>query len=580
MNFLSVCSGIEAASAAWPGWKAVAFAEIEKFPSALLAERYPDVPNLGDMTRYAEWPDMAIDALVGGTPCQSFSVAGQRGSLTDERGNLSLVFCCIADRFDPEFILWENVPGVLSTDDNAFGCFLAELTGCDTAIDPGRDGWSHAGVVAGPKRTAAWRVIDAQGFVPQRRSRVFVVAARAGSRVHPADVLFETEADAFGVLGERAYTGPLFPLPEGVRGDSEAGDQARQEAAGALGAGSKRSGGRVGRREAAAGQLITDTLRENGGRGSRIDKQPLTVTHALRADGHDASEDGTGRGTPLIVANAEGGRGVNLTRSNIGKQIHNQSPLLVFDTTQITSPISRSRCEPGAPCHTLSKGAHAPAIAFSCKDHGADAGEISPTLRAMPHDGSHANAGGQLAVMMAEAYANDQTIVEVLRALRLHVGEEAFRVWASRGLRGVQAPKVLRSEMHGGGIRCAPGEGEPVMDDRALPRSEDLPAGAMRALWEEWQDGRTPQRRELAEQLARELGAPVPQLPPHGPSRHVVRRLTPLEAERLMGQRDGYTLINYRGKPAADGPRYKALGNSMVMDVMRWIGERIERLAA
>lgn len=287
MRYLSVCSGIESASAAWHelGWQPVAFSEIEKFPCALLAERYPGIPNLGDMTPYEEW-SLDIDALVGGTPCQSFSVAGQRGSLNDERGNLTLVFCRIADRFDPELIVWENVPGVLSTPDNAFGCFLAELTGCDTAIDPGRVGWTDAGVVAGPKRTAAWRVLNAEGFVPQRRSRVFVVAARAGSRVHPADVLFETEAEAFEHFGERVYTGPLFPLAEGVRGNSEAG--------------------------AETGKDVTGTLRSRTGGGCREGPDEaargLLVTHALRADGFDASEDGTGRGTPLVVATAEGAK--------------------------------------------------------------------------------------------------------------------------------------------------------------------------------------------------------------------------------------------------------------------------------
>ncbi len=117
MRFLSVCSGIEAASVAWQplGWKAVAFAEIEPFPCALLKHHYPDTPNWGDMTKYQEWPDAAIDLLCGGTPCQSFSVAGLRRGLDDPRGNLMLTFGAIAAKYRPEWLVWENVPGVLSS---------------------------------------------------------------------------------------------------------------------------------------------------------------------------------------------------------------------------------------------------------------------------------------------------------------------------------------------------------------------------------------------------------------------------------------------------------------------------------
>ncbi|WP_418386552.1 DNA cytosine methyltransferase, partial [Akkermansia sp.] len=114
-RFLSVCSGIEAVSVAWDplDFEPVAYSEIEPFPSAVLAHHYPDVPNLGDMTQYANWTLPSIDLLAGGTPCQSFSVAGKRGSLNDDRGNLCLTFYEIADKFDPEWILWENVPGVV-----------------------------------------------------------------------------------------------------------------------------------------------------------------------------------------------------------------------------------------------------------------------------------------------------------------------------------------------------------------------------------------------------------------------------------------------------------------------------------
>lgn len=208
MRFGSVCSGIEAASVAWHplGWKAAWLSEIEPFPSAVLAHHYPEVPNIGDMTtlpeRIASGDVEAPDLLCGGTPCQAFSVAGQRNSLDDERGNLSLTFCEIANAIDtarngnskpPAIIFWENVPGVLSTKDNAFGCFLAGLAGENEPLIPSGAKWTNAGAVFGPKRAVAWRVLDAQYFgLAQRRRRVFVVAS-ARDGFDPAAVLFEFE---------------------------------------------------------------------------------------------------------------------------------------------------------------------------------------------------------------------------------------------------------------------------------------------------------------------------------------------------------------------------------------------------
>src|SRR3990167_6091548 len=195
MKYLSVCSGIEAATVAWKslGWKPVSFAEISKFPSAVLKHHYPNVPNWGSIEKFKEWPDAAFDVLVGGTPCQSFSVAGLRKGLEDPRGNLALTFCAIAHRYRPRFVVWENVPGVLSERKNAFGCFIAALSGADAPIRPPVDGWKCAGVVAGPVYGLAWRVLDAQYFgVAQRRRRVFVIAHLGDWRVSAA-ILFEPE---------------------------------------------------------------------------------------------------------------------------------------------------------------------------------------------------------------------------------------------------------------------------------------------------------------------------------------------------------------------------------------------------
>ena len=179
MNYLSVCSGVEAASVAWKGlgWNPLGFSEIEKFPSEVLQHHYPNVPNLGDMTNYRSWNfgKRSVDLVVGGTPCQSFSVAGLRKGMEDPRGNLALTFCAILDKFRPKWFIWENVPDVLSS-------------------NTGRDFGSFLGAVAELRYGASYRVLDAQNFgVPQRRRRVFVVG-HLGDWKPTSEVLFESES--------------------------------------------------------------------------------------------------------------------------------------------------------------------------------------------------------------------------------------------------------------------------------------------------------------------------------------------------------------------------------------------------
>jgi DNA (cytosine-5)-methyltransferase 1 len=179
VRYGSVCSGVEAASAAWHplGWEPQWFSEIEKFPSAVLSHHYPNVPNHGDMTQYKDWPtnEHPIDLLVGGTPCQSFSVAGLRKGLDDPRGNLMLTYLAMAEHLRPKWLVWENVPGVLSSNGGRdFGTFLTAL---------GQLGYGFS-----------WRSLDAQYFnVAQRRKRVFVVGYLGDWR-RAAAVLFERES--------------------------------------------------------------------------------------------------------------------------------------------------------------------------------------------------------------------------------------------------------------------------------------------------------------------------------------------------------------------------------------------------
>jgi DNA (cytosine-5)-methyltransferase 1 len=317
LTFASVCSGIEAASVAFTplGWRAVCFSEIEKFPSAVLAHHYPNVPNLGDFTKIDTRALPRVDILCGGTPCQAFSVAGLRQSLDDARGNLSLEFVRLAhelaDGNGLRNVVWENVPGVLSTKDNAFGCFLAGLVGATDALPPpaGRR-WPNAGMVAGPKGRAAWRILDAQFFgLAQRRKRVIVVAD-FGNGADPAAVLFEPES-------VRRDSPPSRETGQGVAPTISA----RTKGGGGLGTDFDLDGGlRVVSRPllAKGNDSFDETLQTYvpsiarcvaTREGSSQDYESTTmvavgvtgpISHALKAEGADASEDGTGGGTPIV----------------------------------------------------------------------------------------------------------------------------------------------------------------------------------------------------------------------------------------------------------------------------------------
>ncbi|HDU5459770.1 TPA: DNA cytosine methyltransferase [Klebsiella quasipneumoniae subsp. similipneumoniae] len=476
MIYGSICSGIEAATVAWEqlGWKAAWFSEIEAFPSAVLAERWPEVVNLGDMTKIAAavraGEVQAPDVMVGGTPCQAFSIAGLRNGLSDARGQLTLSYVELANAIDDKRIergeeeaifVWENVPGVLTSHDNAFGCFLAGLAGESCELEPSGGKWTHSGCVYGPQRTIAWIVKDAQYFgVAQRRKRVFVVAsARKG--FDPGQVLFESE---------------------GVRRDTPPSREP-QTAVAALTA---RGVGTCGAddNQAQAGHIFAECA--NG-----------DISHTLKAEGFDGSEDGTGRGFPVIAfggGNTGGNIDVAACLTAKGQRIDFEVETFAVHGTQ--DPDTNLEL-----AHTLGRnhGQENACIAFSYKDHGADASEdLSPTLRAGNSDNSNANGGQPPAI--AYAFKPGQ-------------GAKARGI----GFAEEQSP-TLTSASSGTNLTPA------VM---------------------------------------------------HGVS---VRRLMPVECERLQGFPDNHTLISWRGKEATecpDGPRYRAIGNSMAVPVMRWIGERI-----
>jgi DNA (cytosine-5)-methyltransferase 1 len=456
VRYISMFSGIEAATAAWHqlGWTPIVFAEIEPFPSAVLKHHYPNITNVGDVTKH-DWSQYRgmCDIVVGGPPCQAFSIAGLRKSLGDHRGNLSLEYVRAIHAIRPSLSVTENVPGWLSTEDNAFGCFLAGIVGADaplcSPLERGR--WPSAGMVAGPLGRSAWRVLDSQYFgVPQRRKRVFVVTSFV-DWLDPAEILFE---------------------PRSVRRDTQKSRKTRQDIAPATGSCAQPSCEPVafGGGNAAAIDVST-TLSAKGGVG-RLDFESETLI-AASCVGHGVYSETL----PTMRAQfADAGGG--------------SETLIAFNARE-------DPCATGDVAGALgSSSPQAQAIAFSCKDHGADAGEIAPTLRAMNHSGSHANAGGQVAVAVS---------------LR---GREGG---ATAELSGETMP-ALRT---GGG-------------------------GADKA---------------------------------HALTQMGVRRLLPVETERLQGFSDGYTRILWRGKAAdncPDGPRYRAVGNSMTVNVMHWLGTRLE----
>lgn len=267
LRFASVCSGIGAPEVAWAslGWAPAWCSEIDPFACAVLAQRHPGVPNLGDMT--AIEPEAAlhdhgrIDMLVGGTPCQSFSLAGRRAGLDDPRGQLSVWFAELAHGLGPRWLVWENVPGVLSSDQGESFAFVLSCLSCGWVEAPA-GGWRDAGCVEAPPDGygLAWRVLDAQyAGLAQRRKRVFVV----------------------GCLGDWRRAAAVLLERHGLRGGAPPGRPAGSCVAGAL-TRSLGSGG-ADDNKARANWYVPD------------------VAHTLVGEGHDAIGDGTGRGAPLVV---------------------------------------------------------------------------------------------------------------------------------------------------------------------------------------------------------------------------------------------------------------------------------------
>jgi DNA (cytosine-5)-methyltransferase 1 len=495
MKFGSVCSGIEAASVAWEplGWKAAWFSEIEPFPCAVLKHHYPDVPNFGDMTtlpqRIISGEIEPPDLFCGGTPCQAFSVAGMRKSLDDARGNLSLTFCEIANAIDnvrlaggehPAIIFWENVPGVLSTKDNAFGCFLAGLAGEDGAVEPPGGKWANAGCVYGPQRAVAWRVLDAQYFgVAQRRRRVFVVAS-ARADFDPAAVLFEFD---------------------GLRRDTAPSREARQTVAPTI-AGCANGGGANGPgRDVDSVESLQISMCLNAGGMNRLDAESETLLPINIYGGNKRQDRPEGgfyvRMDEDTSKTLDAATGLNPTCSQGGTAV--MQPIALQDVTP------REKAQNG-------KGWNDDGVSYTV-DVAATQGVAQPIAWSEELTASIDLAG---TIQRGGAGGRHDGVAQPV----------AWSIMPQNSGKDYKARQVdVLQPLMAGGVQHGNQGG-------------DIIQTAMQ-----------------------------------------VRRLTPVECERLQGFPDGYTEISWRKKPASecpDGPRYKALGNSWAVPVVRWIGKRIE----
>jgi DNA (cytosine-5)-methyltransferase 1 len=433
MNYLSVCSGVEAATVAWHdlGFNPIAFSEIEKFPSEVLKHHYPSVPNVGDMTKYKEWNlNESIGLLVGGTPCQSFSVAGLRKGLEDPRGNLALTYVGILDNFRPKWCVWENVPGVLSSNGGRdFGSFLGAL------VELGY-GFSY-------------RVLDAQYFgVPQRRRRVFVVGC-LGDWESPAKVLFESSCLLRNPAPSREKRKEVTPFTSSSFGGYGEGVGTVRASGGDLGGGSE--------------TLVTFDRQSTGEYGT----QDVASTIAAR-DYKSASD---------LIAK-------------------------VYETHPADSRVK-------------------------------EMGDVSQTVTSRWGTG-----GGNVPLVQAIS----------LQDVSGRDKKQNGKGWNDEGVSYTVDTHATQGVVEAYSLR------------------EDAKANNFSA---------TPLHVTPALQALR------PSVQSHHAQTFVsqsmaVRRLTPIECERLQGFPDGYTNISWRGKEESpDGQRYKAMGNSMAVPVMRWLGKRI-----
>ena len=516
MKFGSVCSGIEAASVAWHplGWQAAFYSEIDKFPSAVLNHHYPDVPLHGDFTTIQASDYDPIDLLVGGTPCQAFSVAGLRKGFSDERGNLTLEFVRLAQRLRPRWLVWENVPGVLSIDrGRAFGSFLGGLAECGYGF--------------------AYRILDAQYFgVPQRRRRVFVVGYLGDWRP-AAQILFESESLCGDITPRRSAREEVAGTFK-ARARSGGWGQDVDLAAGGYMRVSSYTPSSIGGYSEGVGTLRSSGGDIGGGSENLIAGNLWPAEVASTLNSHYGSKMGLenqhiNEGAPLFVPVMP----IALAGNTIDRQPHNGGNGTGYDDTGAT--------------YTLTKmDRHA--VVFPINTQMGLRGETSNSSREGIGLGSEDDPAFTLqsAHGHAVAFAFDSTSSNSMKSNNPHSGCHVTDVAKCLDTTN---PNPSKNQ---GGIAIA----QPV----AFAQNQ---IGELR-------------EGEVFNTLNTNSNASGRNTPLVRQTMQV-RRLTPIECERLQGFPDDYTRINDK---TADGSRYKALGNSMAVPVMRWIGERVDAVDA
>ncbi|MEH6630187.1 MAG: DNA (cytosine-5-)-methyltransferase [Halopseudomonas aestusnigri] len=511
----SVCSGIESASIAWEplGWEPAFFSEIEKFPRAVLQHHWPDVPLHGDFTTIKGDEYGSIDLLVGGTPCQSFSVAGLRGGMDDDRGNLALEFLRLAERTRPRWLVWENVPGVFSSTSHASedpcpppNPLDMEFDGQEMDIEEEYDSEElHAlyCMLAGISELGfqyAYRVLDAQHFgVPQRRRRVFVVGY-SGKDIHPAEVLFERHS-LCGHTAPRRETG--------------------QEIAGTLEASLGRSRG-AGTPTAG---IIADVSKLNHWEGG---PHP-TLSQSARGSGGIAMSD-----QELF---SQGGAG------------------LVSDKAWPVEVTSTLNAHFGDKMGLEDQHALGGASLFvPCAHRSSGHGTYSEGIGTLKASGGDVGAGSENLITAYRTAGDGAVYEEGDQTAPLTTGTDKSANIVAHTQYGEEQARTLTAR-HDSSACADRGQNIVAFTQNSRDELREMPySGALSA---------NPGMKQTS--YVRDGMA--------------VRRLMPIECERLQGLPDNHTQIPYRNKAAElcpDGPRYKAIGNSMPEPVMRWLGGRIQ----
>ena len=607
LTYGSVCSGIEAASVAWEplGWRAAFFSEIEPFPCAVLHHRLgagrpmfmPDpaeadtvkerkeraaairavaripevgqVPNFGDMTQFERWPDAVVDVLVGGTPCQDYSVAGLRLGMAGSRGQLTLTYVEIAARYRPRWFVWENVPGVLSSNGGRdFARFLGDISGTVVAVPEG--GWKNSGIVPGIAEAygLAFRVLDAQYVrtrrhgraVPQRRRRVFVV----------------------GYLGDWRRAAAVLFDRESLRGDPPPRREQGQRPASTLTA----SVGGCSGKDGIDGRLISMAhgqagaeIAEGYGPTLTCNHEAPIVAHALRAEGFDASEDGTGRGTPIVPVRAYG-----MTTEQTPKfgedhalTLTKQSPTGGGQVQCVAFAFDLRGREGGA----MPEGPHdtaniRAADGGSSRSYIAEQHPIAIQERAVCEN---PNAGPDGAGFRTDGAAYTLEARTVSQAVAFDCragGETALAAGEVPGaLHGSCGRSAVAFSCKDYGADAAD-EVSPTMRAMGHGDSHANAGGQLAVVFQERTRGDDGRGYERPPASSLEVCGTLETVKRHNIALPwAVRRLITRECERLQGFPDDFLLIPFRHGLAADGPRYKALGNAMAVNVMEWIGWRI-----